>query len=73
VLSPYICAKYVVFGGRNEKYADCNEDSFISTDDILIYQDHITMEDMYKAHAIANEEDEMEELLELENKLKGKQ
>ena len=33
-LTPYICAKYVVFGGRNEMYADCTEDAWISTDDI---------------------------------------
>ena len=69
-LSPYICAKYVVFGGRDEKYADCTEDAWISTSEILYYQPHITMEDMHKAHAVADEEDEMEEFLELENKLK---
>ena len=71
-LSPYICAKYVVFGGRDEKYADCTEDAWISTSEILYYQPHITMEDMHKAHAVADEEDELEEFLELENKLKEK-
>jgi hypothetical protein len=53
----YVCAKYVVFGGRNEMYADCSEDAWISTDDILRYQSHITMEEMKQAHRIANEED----------------
>jgi len=68
-LSPYICAKYVVFGGKDEIYADCKEDAWISTGEILTYQKHITMEDMHKAHAVADEEDELEEFLELERKL----
>jgi hypothetical protein len=59
-LTPYICAKYVVFGGRNEMYADCREDAWISTCEIPRYQPHITIEEMQKAHAIANQED-MEE------------
>ena len=59
-LTPYICAKYVVFGGRNEMYADCTEDAWISTDEIPGYQPHITIEEMQKAHVIANQED-MEE------------
>jgi len=70
-LTPYICAKYVVFGGRNEMYADCSEDAWISTDDILRYQPHITMEQMQQAHRIANKEDEQEdkqELMEKEDK-----
>ena len=61
-LTPYICAKYVVFGGRNEMYA---EDAWISTGEIPYYQPHITMEEMYKAHAIANEEDSEEDETEL--------
>ena len=64
-LTPYICAKYVVFGGRNEMYADCTEDAWISTSEIPYYQPHITMEDMYKAHAIANEEDSQEDETEI--------
>ena len=64
-LTPYICAKYVVFGGRNEIYADCTEDAWISTGEIPYYQPHITMEDMYKAHVIANEEDSQEDETEL--------
>lgn len=60
-LTPYICAKYVVFGGRNEMYADCTEDTWISTDDILRYQPHIKMKDMIEAHRIANEEDAQED------------
>jgi hypothetical protein len=58
-LSPYICAKYVVFGGKDEKYADCTEDAWISTSEILYYQPHISMEEMHQAHAIADEEDEI--------------
>ena len=59
-LTPYICAKYVVFGGRNEMYADCTEDAWIATADIPFYQPHIKMEEMYEAHEIAYEEDQRE-------------
>ena len=57
ILSPYICAKYVVFGGKDEKYADCREDAWISTREIIHDQPHITFEEMLKAHIIANAED----------------
>ena len=67
VLSSYICAKYVVFGGRDEKYADCTEDAWISTSEILYYQPHITMEDMLKENDVEKKE---EEFLDMENKLK---
>jgi hypothetical protein len=60
-LTPYICAKYVVFGGRNGMYADCSEDSWISTDDIIRIQTHITLEEMCIAHPIADQEDKEEE------------
>lgn len=60
-LTPYICAKYVVFGGRNEKYADCREDAWISTGDICYLQKHITMNEMDEAHTIADAEDEEED------------
>lgn len=64
-LTPYICAKYVVFGGRNEMYADCSEDAWISTGEIPYYQPHITIEEMHAAHRIANEEDAQDDELEL--------
>jgi len=64
-LTPYICAKYVVFGGRNEMYADCTEDAWISTGEIPYYQPHITIEEMQEAHKIANEEDQQEDETEL--------
>jgi len=66
-LTPYICAKYVVFGGRNEMYADCTEDAWISTDEIPRYQQHITMEELCAAHKIASEEDRQEDEAELMN------
>ena len=72
-LSPYICAKYVVFGGRNEMYADCSEDAWISTGDILRLQPHITIDEMREAHIKATEEDEQEneqELMEKEDREK---
>ena len=49
-LTPYICAKYVVFGGTDEKYAFGTEDAWIATDDIPYYQSHITLNDMRNAH-----------------------
>lgn len=64
-LTPYVCAKYVVFGGRNEMYAFGSEDAWIATGEIPYYQPHITMEEMCKAHAIANEEDAAEDEIEL--------
>ena len=67
-LTPYVCAKYVVFGGRNERYADCTEDAWIGTYDILRYQPHITHEEMGDAHSIADEEDEQEDAEEDERK-----
>ena len=59
-LSPYICAKYVVFGGKDEKYADCCEDAWITTADIIENQPHITKDEMRLAHTIVKEEDELE-------------
>jgi len=63
-LTPYVCAKYVVFGGRNEMWATCREDAWISSSEIPRYQPHITIEEMRAAHKIANEEDDREEELE---------
>jgi hypothetical protein len=60
-LTPYICAKYIVFGGRNGAYADCCEDSWISIGEVLNYQTHITLEDMIEARKIVNEEYKREE------------
>ena len=60
-LTPYICAKYIVFGGRNGAYADCCEDSWISICEVLNYQPHITIEDMIEARKLVNEEYKREE------------
>ena len=60
-LTPYICAKYIVFGGRNGAYADCCEDSWISIGEVLNYQQHITIEDMIEARKLVNEEYKREE------------
>jgi hypothetical protein len=54
-LTPYICAKYVVFGGKNGQYADCSEDSWIDTYDVLRLQPHITLEDMLNAYKLVDE------------------
>ena len=60
-LTPYVCAKYVVFGGKNERYACGTEDAWIATGDILYHQKHITEEEMIEAHRIADNEDQMED------------
>ena len=60
-LTPYICAKYIVFGGRNGAYADCCEDSWISVGEVLNCQPHISIEDMMEARKLVNEEYEREE------------
>ncbi len=59
-LTPYVCAKYVVFGGRNEMYAFGTEDAWISTDDILRHQPHISSQEMSDAHRLADAEDAQE-------------
>ena len=60
-LTPYICAKYVVFGGRNERWADCREDAWIASGEIPYFQPHITMYQMMEAHTIADKEDAEED------------
>ncbi|MCJ7802593.1 MAG: hypothetical protein MUP82_09595 [Candidatus Marinimicrobia bacterium] len=60
-LTPYICAKYVVFGGTDEKYAFGTEDAWISTDEIPYYQPHITLEEIQNAHIFVKNEESTEE------------
>ena len=60
-LTPYICAKYVVFGGTHEKYAFGTEDAWISTDEIPYYQPHITLEEIQNAHIFVKNEESTEE------------
>ena len=60
-LTPYICAKYVVFGGTDEKYAFGTEDAWISTNEIPYYQPHITLEEIQNAHIFVKYEESMEE------------
>ena len=60
-LTPYVCAKYVVFGGRNEMYAFGTEDAWLSTDDVLRHQPHISSQEMSDAHKLADAEDERED------------
>jgi len=49
-LTPYICAKYVIFGGNNE-------DTWIADGDILQYQTHITDEELSDAHYFVEDEE----------------
>ena len=64
-LSAYICAKYVIFGGNNEKYGDCTEDRWLDDNDILRRQPHITRRELSEAHRFVDIE-EKNELNELE-------
>ncbi len=66
-LTPYICSKYVIFGGNDEKYGDCTEDRWLDDNNILYYQPHITREELSDAHYFVemeedNEEDEREQM-----------
>jgi len=49
-LTPYICSKYVIFGGNNEEYGDCTEDRWVDDYDVLRVQTHITRDELSKAH-----------------------
>jgi len=62
-LTPYVCAKYVVFGGHNEMYAFGTEDAWISSGDVLNHQPHITSCELSDAHKLADIEDAEEDLL----------
>jgi len=59
-LTPYICAKYVIFGGNNEIYGDCVEDRWLDDYDILRRQPHITREELSSAHRFVEEEENRE-------------
>ena len=59
-LSPYICAKYVIFGGNNEEYGDCSEDRWLDDNDILRRQPHITREELSEAHKFVEKEETCE-------------
>lgn len=60
-LTPYMCAKYVIFGGTDEKYAFGTEDAWISTNEIPYYQPHITIEEIQHAHRFVKNEELNEE------------
>ena len=60
VLTPYICAKYVIFGGNDEKYGRGTEDRWLDDDDILELQPHITQEELTAAHILVAKEEEAE-------------
>lgn len=59
-LTPYICAKYVIFGGNDEKYGDCTEDRWLDDNDILRSQPHITRIELSYAHRFVEEEESRE-------------
>ena len=59
-LTPYICAKYVIFGGNDEKYEDCTEDRWLSDNDIFKRQPHISSEELSDAHRFVAKEENIE-------------
>lgn len=59
-LTPYICAKYVIFGGNDEIYGDCTEDRWLDDYDIFRRQPHITREELSAAHRFVEEEERNE-------------
>jgi hypothetical protein len=69
ILTPYICAKYVIFGGKNELYGDCTEDRWLDDYDIIKRQPHITKDQLKAAHLfVLNEEKrELKEIISMSN------
>jgi hypothetical protein len=45
-LTPEFCVKYLL----SEKYASCDEETYISTDDILKYQNHINKKELVELY-----------------------
>jgi hypothetical protein len=66
-LTPYICAKYIIFGGKNEEYGTGQEDRWIDDEDIIRLQPHITKQDLIDAHIFVVKE-EKEELRKLNDR-----
>ncbi len=60
ILTPYICAKYVIFGGNDEIYGNCTEDRWLDDNDILKRQPHITRQELTAAHIFVSEEEKRE-------------
>jgi hypothetical protein len=51
-LTPEFCAKYIL---NPEKYGMCREDHYLCDDDILLYQKHISKDDLMNAKERENE------------------
>lgn len=45
-VSAYICAKYIIYGGVNEEYGMSGEDRYVSKDECLRYQPHLTEDEI---------------------------
>jgi hypothetical protein len=71
-LTPYICSKYVIFGGSEEKYGDCSEDRWLADYDILKRQPHLTQLELNNAHQFVQQEEDNEKrelrLMKIEDK-----
>lgn len=59
-LTPYLCAKYIIFGGNEGKYGDSYEDNWLDDNNVLMKQKHITREELSKAHEFVYQEEERE-------------
>jgi len=51
LLTPYFCIKYIL---NPEEYGMCNEDHYLCISDILIYQKHITKEQLIEEQVTQN-------------------
>ena len=60
-LTAYMCAKYVIFGGNGEKYGDCVEDRYLSDDDLLRRQPHLSHREISLMHGLVELEEKREE------------
>lgn len=65
ILTPYICAKYILFGGSDICHSKRQEDQTINETDILFWQQHITLEHLLNAQKYVHEEEkrELEEMV----------
>jgi hypothetical protein len=66
-LTPYICAKYIIFGGNYGEYGTGDNDRILDDNDILRLQRHITKQELAEAHIFVSKE-EREELIRLNAK-----
>ena len=60
ILTPYICVKYILFGGTEQNYGNCLEDKLINMNDIIVLQPHITYDQLLDTIKFVYEEEKRE-------------